>query len=59
VVQVLNATTLTLANAAATTVAQAVAILNRPDLVALDNHARASADNVTVNLGTAPSLMPT
>jgi hypothetical protein len=51
VVQVLNATTLTLANAAATTVAQAVAILNRPDLVALDNHARANADNVTVNLG--------
>jgi hypothetical protein len=51
VVQVLNATTLTLANAAATTVAQAVAILNRPDLVGLDNHARANADNVTVNLG--------
>lgn len=51
VVQVLNATTLTLANAAATTMAQAVAILNRPDLVGLDNHARANADNVTVNLG--------
>jgi hypothetical protein len=51
VAQVLNATTLTLANAAATTVAQAVAILNRPNLVGLDNHARANADNVIVNLG--------
>jgi hypothetical protein len=51
VVQPITPTMVTLANAAATTVAQAVAILNRPDLVGLDNHARGNADNVTVNLG--------
>jgi hypothetical protein len=51
VVQVINTTTIKLADAAATTVVQATAILNRPDLVGLDNHARANADNVTVCLG--------
>ena len=51
VVQVINTTTIKLADAAATTVVQATAILNRPDLVGLDNHARANEDN-------APSLMP-
>jgi Right handed beta helix region len=45
-----DGTKLTLADAAATTVAHAVAILNRRDLVGLDNHARATVGNVTVDL---------
>lgn len=51
VAEVVNPTTLTLADVAGATVAHAAAILNRQDLVALDNHARATADNVTVDLG--------
>jgi hypothetical protein len=51
VVEVINATTIRLADSASTTVSDALAILNRPDEVGLDDHARASATNVTVNLG--------
>jgi len=51
VAEVVNPTTLTLADVAGATVADGAAILNRQDLVALDNHARATADNVTVDLG--------
>lgn len=45
-----DGTTLTLADAATATVTHAVAILNRRDLVGLDNHARATVANVTVDL---------
>jgi hypothetical protein len=42
--------TLILAHPAATTVNHVKAILNRPDRVALDDHARASANDATVDL---------
>jgi hypothetical protein len=49
--------TLQLANAASTTVTNAVAILNRPDRVALSNYARATTPgDVAVDLGDRPPV---
>jgi len=50
VVEFINKNQLRLAPPAAITVNHVEAILNRPDRVALDDHARASADNVTLEL---------
>lgn len=50
VVKVKDPNTLILADAAAATVHHVEAILNRPDRVALDNHARANANALTVDL---------
>jgi len=51
VVEFIDKNTLRLATPAATTVKHVKAILNRADRVALDDHARANANNVTVDLG--------
>lgn len=51
VLEVVNPTTLRLANAASTTVAGVAATLNRPDRVGLSNHARRSVTDITVDLG--------
>ena len=58
VVSVLDATTLQLAQAAATTVDKAETILNDPDLVMLDDHARATAAPFTVSLGDRTVTVP-
>jgi hypothetical protein len=50
VVEFVSKNKLRLATPAATTVNHVEAILNRPDRVALDDHARASANDVTVDL---------
>ncbi|PWU08495.1 MAG: hypothetical protein C5B51_07760, partial [Terriglobia bacterium] len=51
VVAVLSQSSIRLADAASTTVINALAILNRPDRVALSDYARASTAGVTVDLG--------
>jgi hypothetical protein len=49
--QVIDSTTIELADAAATSVTNVEVILNRPDRVALSNYARRSVSNLTVDLG--------
>lgn len=51
VLEVVNPTTLRLADAASTTMAGVKATLNRPDFVGLSNYARRSVTNVSVDLG--------
>ncbi len=51
VLEVVNPTTLRLAEAASTTVAGVKATLNRPDFVGLSNYARRSVTTVSVDLG--------
>ena len=51
VLEVVDKGTLQLTDAASTTVTNATAILNRPDRVALNDYARASADVVSIDLG--------
>jgi hypothetical protein len=58
VVSVPEPTTLQLAQAAATTVHTARTILNDPDLVMLDDHARATAAPFTVSLGDRTITVP-
>jgi hypothetical protein len=48
---VINATTIELAGAAATTVSNIEVILNRPDRVALSDYARRTVSNLTLDLG--------
>ena len=51
ITRVINATTIELADAASTSVSGVEVILNRPDRVALDDYARRTVSNLTVNLG--------
>lgn len=51
IVDVNNATTIELAEAASTSVSGVEVVLNRPDRVALGDYARKSIDNQTINLG--------
>jgi hypothetical protein len=51
IVKVINATTIELADAASTSVAGVEVILNRPNRVALDDYARRSVENLTIDLG--------
>lgn len=51
IVDVINPTTVELADAASTTVANVEVILNRPDRIALGDYARHTISDVTVNLG--------
>ena len=54
VAEVLDKTTLRLADAASSTVTNASAVLNRPDLVVLSDYARATAVDLTVDLVLQP-----
>jgi hypothetical protein len=58
VADVLGDTTLKLAQRAATTVSQVQTILNQPDEVKLDTHARATASAFTVDLGDRAVTVP-
>jgi hypothetical protein len=49
--EVIDATTIELADAASTSVTNVEVILNRPDRVALSNYARRTVSNLTVDLG--------
>ena|GEM_PF-1819918 len=51
IVDVINATKIVLADAASTTVSNSKVILNRPDRVALDDYARRTVTDLTINLG--------
>jgi hypothetical protein len=51
IVNIIDTTTIVLAHAASTPVTNARVILNRPDRVALDDYARRTVSNLSINLG--------